>query len=116
MWIILHMSKNTIKLPLPPQFKAGLLSDAQSGDSPNMTSPLDTTCIDELKKAFELVEVSSPGISDQLLTRIYVHLQHRYDIHMYINNYHVLIIEKSGTRVDHPPKSSSFFIFIFGTF
>lgn len=72
--------QNTIKFPLSTQFKAGLLSDAQSGDSPTMTSPPDTTCIDELKRAFELVEVSSPGVSDQLLTRIYVHLQHRYGV------------------------------------
>lgn len=62
------------------QFKNGLLSSVPSGDSPPATSPPDITCIDELKRAFELVEVSSPGISDQLLTRIYVHLQHRYNI------------------------------------
>ena len=57
------------------QFKIKLLSD-EDGESPSTTPP-DTTTIDELKRAFELVEVSSPGISDHLLTRIYVYLQHR---------------------------------------
>ena len=33
--------------------------------------------ISELKRAFELVEVTSPGISDQLISRILVHLQRR---------------------------------------
>lgn len=33
--------------------------------------------IDELKRAFELVEVSSPGIGEQLISRIFVRLQHR---------------------------------------
>ena len=35
--------------------------------------------IDELKRAFELVEVSSPGVSDQLINRIFVHLQSRWE-------------------------------------
>ena len=39
---------------------------------------MDTSSIDELKRAFEFVEVSSPGITDQLLSRIAVYLQHRY--------------------------------------
>ena len=38
----------------------------------------DTSSIDELKRAFEFVEVSSPGITDQLLSRIAAYLQHRY--------------------------------------
>ena len=37
----------------------------------------ETEVIDELKRAFELVEVSSPGIAEQLMTRIFVRLQHR---------------------------------------
>lgn len=37
---------------------------------------VDTGALEELKRAFELVEVSSPGFSDQLLKRVYVHLQH----------------------------------------
>ena len=39
---------------------------------------MDTSAIDELKRAFELVEVSSPGITDHLLSRIAAYLQHRY--------------------------------------
>jgi hypothetical protein len=38
----------------------------------------DTSSIDELKRAFEFIEVSSPGITDQLLSRIAAYLQHRY--------------------------------------
>lgn len=44
----------------------------------------DTTTIDELKRAFEFVEVSSPGITDQLLSRIAAYLQHRWVCHMYV--------------------------------
>ena len=39
--------------------------------------PPGTDTIDELKRAFELVEVSSPGIGEQLMSRIFVRLQHR---------------------------------------
>lgn len=42
------------------------------------TMDTDTSSIDELKRAFEFVEVSSPGITDQLLSRISAYLQHRY--------------------------------------
>lgn len=38
---------------------------------------VETETIDELKRAFELVEVSSPGIGEQLISRIFVRLQHR---------------------------------------
>lgn len=38
--------------------------------------PPGTNTIDELKRAFELVEVSSPGIGEQLMSRIFVRLQH----------------------------------------
>lgn len=48
---------------------------AASGEG--TSTQLDTSAIEELKRAFELVEVSSPGISDQLLRRIFTHLQHR---------------------------------------
>ena len=61
-----------------PQLKAAeaaLAAKAASGDG--ASSQVDTGAIDELKRAFELVEVSSPGISDQLLSRIFIHLQHR---------------------------------------
>ena len=38
---------------------------------------VNTSSIDELKRAFEFVEVSSPGVTDQLLGRIAAYLQHR---------------------------------------
>ena len=49
---------------------------AASGDG--ASSQVDTGAIDELKRAFKLVEVSRPSISDQLLSRILIHLQHWY--------------------------------------
>jgi len=54
---------------------------AASGEG--TSTQLDTSAIEELKRAFELVEVSSPGISDQLLRRIFTHLQHRLENRQY---------------------------------
>ena len=61
-----------------PQLKAAEAAQAaKSSSGDRASSQVDTGAIDELKRAFELVEVSSPGISDQLLSRIFIHLQHR---------------------------------------
>ena len=73
----------TSPLPSPslftsPQLKAAEAAQAaKSSSGERASSQVDTGAIDELKRAFELVEVSSPGISDQLLSRIFIHLQHR---------------------------------------
>jgi hypothetical protein len=56
------------------------LEIAKRGDSSKnevAVLPPGTDTIDELKRAFELIEVSSPGIAEQLMSRIFVRLQHR---------------------------------------
>lgn len=65
-----------------PQLKVKSLGLGQGGEGAGAQSngPVDEATvrtIDELKRAFELVEVSSPGVSDQLISRILVHLQSR---------------------------------------
>ena len=88
-----HTHTNTHTHTQTPQLKSNITTEAQrkaaaangttsssdEGSSLSLvTSPsVDLTTIDELKRAFELVEVSSPGIGDQLLSRIFVRLQHR---------------------------------------
>ncbi len=89
-----------------PQFRTKRLS-AENGESPSVTAT-DMTTIDELKRAFELVEVSSPGISDQLLTRIYVHLQHRYvrTYRVTVEKFYTGKTSDSGTSKEHPYRST----------
>ena len=41
------------------------------------SEPVDTQAVDELKRAFELVEAASPGLSDLLLQKVVQHLQRR---------------------------------------
>lgn len=62
--------KREISNPVANQEEAEVSSGGQHD--------LDTSSIDELKRAFEFVEVSSPGITDQLLSRITAYLQHRW--------------------------------------
>ena len=54
----------------------------ESEESP-FTNVSDMATIDELKLAFKAVEVSNPGISDQLLKCISAHLHHGY-VNMYV--------------------------------
>ena len=58
------------------QLKVDIAKRNASGEAAASTSS-GTETIDELKRAFELVEVSSPGIAEQLISRIFVRLQHR---------------------------------------
>ena len=61
--------KREISNPVANQDEAEVSSGGQQD--------MDTSSIDELKRAFEFIEVSSPGITDQLLRRISAYLQHR---------------------------------------
>ena len=63
---------------LPPfQLKLEIMKRGASSKDEGAVLPPSTDTIDELKRAFELVEVSSPGIGEQLMSRIFVRLQHR---------------------------------------
>ena len=42
------------------------------------SEPIDTQAVDELKRAFELVEASSPGLSDLITQKVVSHLQKWY--------------------------------------
>ena len=42
------------------------------------SEPVDTQAVDELKRAFELVETASPGLSDLILQKVVQHLQRRW--------------------------------------
>ena len=44
------------------------------------SDPTNTQAVDELKRAFELVEASSPGLSDLIVQNILKHLQQWYVI------------------------------------
>lgn len=48
------------------------------------SEPANTQAVDELKRAFELVEASSPGLSDLILQKIVVHLQQRYNYEVFL--------------------------------
>ncbi len=65
---------------LTPQLKVdvdGRVVSWGAGSSRSSGLPPDPTSVEELMRAFELVEVSSPGITDLFLRRIFVHLEHR---------------------------------------
>lgn len=47
---------------------------------PEPSEPVNTQAVDELKRAFELVETASPGLSDLILQKIVSHLQQRYSM------------------------------------
>ena len=59
------------------QLKVEIGKRSGSGEAAVGSTTSGTETIDELKRAFELVEVSSPGIAEQLISRIFVRLQHR---------------------------------------
>ena len=84
---------NSSKLPnLTLQIKVNLSSrrdsdtaaieaaEEEKGAGLSLTSdPVDMQAVDELKRAFELVEVTSPGLSDLILQKIVLHLQQWYN-------------------------------------
>ena len=54
-------------------------TEEEKGAGLGLTSdPGDMQAVDELKRAFELVEVASPGLSDLILQKIVLHLQQWY--------------------------------------
>lgn len=59
------------------QLKVEITKRSAASKDEAVVLPPGTDTIDELKRAFELVEVSSPGIGEQLMSRIFVRLQHR---------------------------------------
>ena len=84
--MFLHLSEQ-IKLNLSTRAVAGLGGgegaeggEGEGGTPPSSivsTEPANTQAVDELKRAFELVETSSPGLSDLFMQKIIVHLQQR---------------------------------------
>lgn len=65
-------------MPIIIQLKLEIAKRSDSSKNEGAMLPPGTDTINELKRAFELVEVSSPGIAEQLMSRIFVRLQHRW--------------------------------------
>ena len=84
---------------LPTQIKVNLSSSRRDSDimegaeeerGAGLTSdPGDMQAVDELKRAFELVEVASPGLSDLILHKIVLHLQQWYTHTLFACMFHL---------------------------